>query len=131
MRRILGLLFLWGPVVLIMSAIFVFSSIPSKEMPSFGFWDLLVKKGGHALGYGMLAIAFWHGFRWNRRLWWLAFLLAVAYAATDELHQSFVPGRHPSPADVGVDAAGALIMLSARVLVKKLRVSRSDQASRK
>jgi VanZ family protein len=41
---------------------------------------------------------------------WLAWLLAVLYAATDELHQSLVPGRHPSPVDVLLfDNVGALV----------------------
>ncbi len=45
-------------------------------------------------------------------LWWLALLLALIYAASDEFHQSFVPGRHPSWVDVlGFDGGGALIAL--------------------
>jgi VanZ family protein len=42
----------------------------------------------------------------------LCWLLAVFYAVTDELHQSFVPGRHPSLWDVILfDNFGALISL--------------------
>ena len=41
-----------------------------------------------------------------------AFGLAVAYACTDELHQTFVRGRHGTPVDVAIDAAGALIGLA-------------------
>jgi len=33
---------------------------------------------------------------------WLAWLLAFLYAMTDEFHQSFTPGRHPSVWDVVV-----------------------------
>jgi VanZ family protein len=36
-----------------------------------------------------------------------AWLIAVGYAATDEWHQTFVNGRHGSPVDVLIDAAGA------------------------
>ena len=32
--------------------------------------------------------------------------LGVLYAASDELHQSFVRGRHASPVDVAIDAVG-------------------------
>jgi VanZ family protein len=40
-----------------------------------------------------------------------AVALAVAYAGSDEFHQTFVRGRHGSPIDVGIDAIGALIGL--------------------
>ena len=35
----------------------------------------------------------------------------VLYAASDELHQGFVAGRHPSALDVAIDASGALLAL--------------------
>ena len=34
-------------------------------------------------------------------------MVTVLYAATDELHQGFVGGRHASVVDVGIDAIGA------------------------
>jgi VanZ family protein len=34
-------------------------------------------------------------------------LIAILYAATDEFHQSFTPGRTPRVTDVMIDAAGA------------------------
>jgi VanZ family protein len=40
-----------------------------------------------------------------------SFLLAVAYGAVDELHQSFVPGRVCSIADLVTDAAGSVLAL--------------------
>jgi VanZ family protein len=102
----------WWPALVMIAAIFAFSSIPLSDMPVFGGWDMIVKKGGHAFGYGLLAVAFWRGFEWKERLFWLPLLLAVLYAATDEFHQSFVPGRHPSPVDVGIDAIGSSIVLA-------------------
>jgi len=106
------ILFRWLPAVAIMAVIFGFSSVPSSEMPHFGFWDTLVRKGGHMLGYGLLALAYWYGLRFDNRRVWLVLLLAVFYALTDEFHQSFVPGRHPSWMDVlGFDGGGAAIML--------------------
>jgi len=95
-----------------MGIIFGFSSIPSRDMPSFGLWDLVVKKGAHMLGYGLLALMYWTGLRFDRRRAWLALLLALIYALTDEYHQSFVPGRHPSWMDAMViDGSGAAIAL--------------------
>jgi VanZ family protein len=98
----------WLPAVLVMLAIFGFSSIPSNELPNFGSGDLIVKKGGHVLGYGLLALAYWVGLRFDKRRWWLALLFAILYAASDEFHQSFVPGRHSSWVDaLVIDGGGA------------------------
>lgn len=105
-------LFPWLPAILIMATIFVLSSIPSKAMPVFGTWDTIVKKGGHMLGYGLLAVSYWYGWGLKKRHWWMAFILAVVYALSDEFHQSFVPGRHPSLVDaLVIDAGGAAIGL--------------------
>ena len=102
----------WLPSVVMMAVIFGFSSVPSGEMPHFGFWDIFVRKSGHVLGYGLLALAYWYDLRFDRRRVWLALLLVVFYAFTDELHQSLVPGRHPSWVDVlGFDGGGAAIAL--------------------
>ena len=35
-----------------------------------------------------------------------AFAFGLAYAISDEIHQHFVRGRHASPIDVAIDAAG-------------------------
>jgi VanZ family protein len=103
----------WLPAILIMAVIFGFSSTPSTKLPSFGLLDFVVKKGGHMLGYGLLVLAYWYGLRFEKRLWWLALLFAILYAMSDEFHQSFVPGRHPSWVDVlGFDGGGALIALA-------------------
>jgi VanZ family protein len=100
----------WLPAILVMAIIFVFSSTPGDDLPSYGLWDTLVKKGGHMTGYALLALAYWYALGWDKKRWWLPILLAACYAATDEVHQAFTPGRHPSPVDVLVfDSGGAAI----------------------
>lgn len=95
-----------------MCVIFLFSSQPSEKLPDLGWADRLFKKGGHMLGYGLLALAYWFGFGWDRGKRPLAWLLTVLYAGTDEFHQSFVAGRSPSVWDVLVfDNLGALLAL--------------------
>ena len=42
----------------------------------------------------------------------LAVALAIAYAVTDEYHQTFVHGRHGSPVDWAIDSAGAALTAS-------------------
>ena len=116
MSKFPSLLIRWGPAALIMAAIFGFSSIPSDEMPVFGVFDFIVKKGGHALGYGLLALCYLRGLKGENnevsmRWFYIAWGMAVLYSATDEFHQSFVPGRHPAVTDVLIDACGAALAL--------------------
>jgi VanZ family protein len=107
----------WGPAILIMLLIFAASAAPSDDLPSFGILDMLIYKGGHMLGYALLAIAFLHGLAGGKSMRRghiiLSLLLTVAYAASDELHQTFTAGRNPSPVDVLIDAAGAALGLMA------------------
>jgi VanZ family protein len=108
----------WLPSLLMMAIIFGFSSIPSREMPSFGGLDFSIKKIGHALGYGLLATAYLHGLGGKR--YWLAWLMALLFSASDEFHQSFVPGRNPSLWDVFLfDNLGALAGLWIRRFLAK------------
>lgn len=109
------------PSVLMMAAIFFFSSIPAAELPQLGIFDLVTRKAAHMLGYGLLAVAFWYAFGWKQGRQKHAWLLAVLYAMTDEIHQSFTPGRHPWWADVVIfDALGAYagLWLAARMVAR-------------
>lgn len=107
----------WTPSFVIMIAIFSFSAQPASALPRFGWADFVIKKGGHMLGFGLLSLAYWSGLRWDRSRTWLAWILAVCYAVTDEFHQVYVAGRHPSPVDVVLfDATGAALALGLRRL---------------
>ncbi len=98
----------WGPAVLIMAAIFLASSTPADNLPSFGLMDILVKKGGHFTGYFLLAMCLLRGLGAGRKkAAILALGLVFVYAVSDEFHQSFVPGRNPDLEDVLIDMAGA------------------------
>lgn len=94
-----------------MGVIFVFSSIPSSALPNFDWADLLVKKGGHALGYGLLAGSFWYGLAMSKDKVRLAWVLAAGYALSDEFHQVFTPGRNATLWDVVIDSIGAALAL--------------------
>jgi VanZ family protein len=102
----------WGMAVLMMVTIFIFSTRPSTGLPDFGSWDYFVKKGGHMLGYALLALAYWRGLNLEPGKKWLAWGLAVCYAISDEIHQAFVPGRHTSLFDIlFFDNLGAILGL--------------------
>ena len=98
---------LWLPVVVWAAVIFAFSAIPSLGT-GLGTWDLVLRKLAHMAEYAVLAALLWRALGAYR----LTFALAVAYAATDELHQHFVAGRHAAVRDVVIDAAGAAVGLA-------------------
>ena len=102
----------WLWVILWMGVIFAFSAQP-KDKLDFG-QDVLVSKVAHVIEYAILAWLIQRA-RGDRRAWWQSWLIAVAYAATDEFHQLFVPGRGSRITDVMIDAAGAAIGLALAV----------------
>ena len=113
MKIITGHLRKWLPSLLIMGVIFWFSAQPSSNLPNFDWADKALKKSGHMVGYAMLSWSYWCALDRNPNKRWIAWLGAILYAVTDEYHQSFVIGRHPSAWDVLVfDNLGALIALS-------------------
>lgn len=84
-----------------------------------------IRKGAHMTEYAILALLamlFWRG--WGaegKRAYLISFLVAVAYAGTDEIHQLFVPGREGMLIDVCIDATGALIGLFILWTVRRIR----------
>lgn len=71
---------------------------------------------GHAIMYAILAGLLLLGLLDARRRPSIseciaAFSLAVVYGISDEIHQSFVPGRDAAIFDVAVDAVGAAAAL--------------------
>lgn len=110
MNKILDIVPRWVPALILMMAIFAFSSQTSNDLPDFGGWDYFVKKSAHGIGYGLLALSYLRALPGRR--YTLAWFLAVLYSLTDEFHQSFVPGRMASLVDVFVfDNAGAILAL--------------------
>ena len=110
----------WTPALTLMVVIFLFSNTPGEKLPNYGFWDHVVKKGGHMTGYALLALSYWYALGFDRCKLGQAWLMAVGYALTDEFHQSFIPGRTPSYFDVFVyDGMGAALALLAARFVKK------------
>jgi VanZ family protein len=80
--------------------------IPGITSASVDLCHMLVRKAAHFTEYGIL---FWLLVRGPMaRRPYLALLLCVLYALTDEGHQVFVPGRTASLYDVALDSSGAL-----------------------
>ena len=107
------LLWLWLPPVAWMGLIFVLSAQP--DLPSLGppgTWsDTLFRKAGHVAAYGVLAWLYQRAlcqrFPDSAASRAVSVGLAMVYGVTDELHQTFVPGRRGRLVDVVVDGIGA------------------------
>ena len=95
------LLTVWLPVVAWAAVIFTLSSIPSLST-GLGTRDTILRKGAHLTEYAVLGALLYRALGREP----LALAVGIAYAATDELHQHFVHGRHASPVDVAIDAVG-------------------------
>jgi len=115
MGRVPRLFALWLPVVAWAALIFGLSSIPSLST-GLGGWDYVLRKCAHMTEYAIFVVLLWRALGSE-----LAALAAsVAYAVTDEIHQTFVRGRHGSPIDVGIDTVGMLVGLA---LLRRARSS--------
>jgi VanZ family protein len=94
----------WLPVLAWAGVIFAFSSIPSLSS-GLGAWDTVLRKGAHLAEYAVLGALLYRALEREAP----ALAAGIAYAATDEVHQHFVHGRHASPVDVAVDAVGVAL----------------------
>ena len=114
----------WLPVIAWAGLIFAFSAQPNLRFAADPGLDFVIRKAGHMGVFGILALLLWRALtstnRW-RRPWAWSLVFAVLYAITDEFHQGFVAGRHPSAVDVGIDAAGAAIAVLAAGVVRSRR----------
>ncbi len=101
----------WLPPLVWMGLIFAASA--QSSLPSVpGRWDLLLKKTMHVVAYAILTWLYFRALRgwWSddARVRFVGVVLAVAYAVSDEYHQTFVPGRNGSWIDVVIDSVGVL-----------------------
>ncbi len=95
------------PPLVLMGLIF-FLSAQAGLNSGLGGWDTVLRKLAHMTEFGLL---WW---LWQRALGrpLAAATIALAYAASDEWHQSFVAGRTASPVDWMIDAAGVAIAVA-------------------
>lgn len=96
----------WLPVFLWAAVIFAFSSITQIKVSEFFIWDFIAKKIAHISEYSILFVLI---FRATGGNYLTSFILTMLYAASDEFHQSFVPGRTATFYDLGFDLTGANI----------------------
>ncbi len=101
-------------VVAYMAGIFLLSALPGSMLAEFG------PRGGTAdalhlplyAGLALVTLFALEGLLWLRI--GIATAVCLAFALSDEWHQSFVPGRQFSIGDLGADALGTALGISLR-----------------
>jgi len=105
-----------------------------------------IRKTGHFVGYGLVSLAFFEGWRATflqkaRNHTWsfavvapLALVSTLMLASWDEWHQSFLPGRTSKVSDVGIDFSGAvaahLVLLLVLAIVWRVGAARLRKSAR-
>ena len=105
----------WVPSLLYMALIFAISSMEQPPLPMPKFEWLTIDKLYHFIEYailgGLLAWAFVKAkppVVPSALIWGLAAVISILYGASDEWHQTFVPGRLATLADWVADALGSI-----------------------
>lgn len=98
-----------------MGGIYFLSAQSNLVLPVELWWSGALSWIAHFTEYAILASLLWLALRSSPRLarhaTAIAFGLTALYALSDELHQSFVPGRMPDARDWLVDLAGAALAI--------------------
>jgi VanZ family protein len=110
-------------VIIFASIIFYLSSIPGSSFPKgLGISTKIYHISIFFLLSLFLIISIVRGKQNNKYLLFVAILIAIVYAATDEIHQIFVLGRVPAFTDVMIDSIGIIlagIIYSIRMFLNK------------
>lgn len=123
----------WVPVILWMAFIFLMSTdsfssentsvvikpiiqfvLPATAPATVDKIHSVIRKCAHITEYFILGVllfrAFCGGSEDNKSWQWagLSLIVIILYAASDEIHQSFISTRSASPIDVGIDTIGGM-----------------------
>lgn len=101
----------WLPVLLWVSGIYLLSAQSGLRVSAVNWQDFYLRKLAHIFEYFVLCFLVFRGFHYGSGLnrpksLILAFIFALIYAVTDELHQSFVSDRQGRVRDILIDSLG-------------------------
>ena len=100
-------------------------------------FDEVSKEHAYKEGEGDRSLAYWRAvheefftkeFEETKTLFLTSWMICIAYAASDELHQFFSPGRSPQIRDVVIDSFGALAGILLGLLL--IRIQKCFQNSK-
>ena len=114
----MGTLGRFGPPAVLMALIFFLSAQPDLNS-GLGTWDTVLRKLAHMAEFGLLWMLWWRALGYGHPGPSIA--ITLAYAASDEIHQSFVDGRHGSPWDFAIDSLGVGLAGLAVVVISRRR----------
>ena len=108
-----------------------YEALPYESQTSLAIGlDFWVRKSAHFLEYAALGALVYFAaglfLESERGRFLLSLCAGTVWAATDEFHQYFVPGRSCELRDVMIDAAGVLTGAAAAVVVKKYKNYKSN-----
>lgn len=115
MKKTFSGLFRFLPAIFWMCFIFFLSSRSTAGIGYSSIDRFLILKSFHLIEYAILAMLVYFAIRKTNTSVYISYL----YAVTDEIHQSFVPGRTPKFSDTLIDLLGIFIGLAILFLVKK------------
>ncbi|MBR4896028.1 MAG: VanZ family protein [Clostridia bacterium] len=97
---------------------------PAEQFAEIEAWSFAVRKLAHFLIFavlGFLTTAACSVDLGGKEAFLTALAIGIVYAATDEIHQAFVPGRACQFRDVLIDASGVLLGAGSFTLIRLIR----------
>ena len=97
---------------------------PAEQFAKIEAWSFAARKLAHFLIFavlGFLTAAACSVDLGRKEAFFTALAIGIVYAATDEIHQAFVPGRACQFRDVLIDASGVLFGAGAFTLIRLIR----------
>lgn len=113
LEKILKKISLWLPVIIWAFIIFNLSNQRLSAVSPEYWKDFAFKKGAHIFFYSILSVLFYRalsgeGLKRKSSAYGAVFL-SFLYGTSDEIHQSFIPGRESTLRDIVIDTIGASI----------------------
>ena len=133
LKRIINLLL----VIIWMALIFMMSSFNSNEssnqsnfivdilsnifnINNIGLLSFIVRKLAHFTEYLILGIFVYNAVNSYNKKVYIAIIICIIYAISDEVHQLFVPGRSCQILDITIDSIGSIIGIFMLFYIKKI-----------
>ena len=102
----------WLAAITWMVVIFSFSAMPGTGDHPYSLFYFIERKTFHVIEYFILDVLLWWAWVQNfsqKKTLWLAGIVTLLYAVSDEWHQTFVFGREGALRDVVIDLIGIFL----------------------